>query len=274
MKKTMLVLPILLVSLYGNVVFATDTTPTLNGVIAATQTVETTQAPSNTSQNVATPKPVSGDIYSEIAGASNVNINNSKVKGATNAMQSVASIILTILVYIISIGIVGVTVLDIVYVTLPFTRFILNKNAQGGGAPSGGGMGDMSGGMGMSGMGMPGMGMQGMGMPGMGMQGMGMRGGRGMNSGMGMQGGGAPQGGISSIQLVSNGAINAVAMSQQPGPDGKFPSPLKLYAQQMWVLFVLTPILIVLATNGVLVDIGFGLGTLISTLLQSLAKGL
>jgi keratin, type II cytoskeletal I (fragment) len=109
------------------------------------------------------------------------------------------------------------------------------------------------------------------GMGGMGMGiGMGMHGGYGMNrmgiGGMGMQGGSVPGANpaMGRVQCVSTAALNAAAAEQIVGPDGKAISPLKMYAKDMIVVLVITPVLLTLAITGVLTDLGFLIGKLIA----------
>ena len=120
-----------------------------------------------------------------------------------------------------------------------------------------------------SGMGMGMNSGMGMGM-GAGIGGMGMHGGYGMNrmgmGGMGIQGGNAPGANpaMGRVQWVSTAALNAAAAEQIVGPDGKAISPLKMYAKDMIVVLVITPVLLTLAITGVLTDLGFLIGKLIA----------
>ena len=112
-------------------------------------------------------------------------------------------------------------------------------------------------------MGQPGMGQAGMtgamGMGGMnsglgaGMGSYGMN--RGMNQGMGQANQQSPAG---QIQWVSNAAMNAVAMEQSSRI-----SALRIYAKDMVIVLVVTPILLVLAISGSLMNLGFLLGDLL-----------
>lgn len=188
--------------------------------------------------------------------------------GATKineGIKKVASFIIQVLAYFITAFLAVKVLIDLCYITIPFTRTFLGNGYQGDPSMAQGGMGGMGmngmGGMGMGGMGMNrGMGMGGMGMGGYGMNRMGMGGMGGMGmGGMGMNGmQGGMQGGMGQamgkIQWVSNAALNAV-MS---------PSPLKFYAKDMTAVLIVTPILIVLAVTGVLTDLGFLLGDLIA----------
>lgn len=220
---------------------------------------------------------VSGeDFISSLQGSTDLTQHQEVVENAKPVMNKVASIIVQLLSYLITIGLTVRVVLDLTYIVLPFTRSFLsngymgNAQAGAGGMPNQamggmGGMGGMSGGMGMGGYGMRG----GMGM---GMNRMG-----GMSGGMGgMQQG--MQGGMNNqnmsrmgeTQWVSNAALNAVAAESQPGPDGKAVSPFKLYIKDMTVIMVLTPILLALALTGTLTDLGFLLGDVICAGINSI----
>ena len=65
------------------------------------------------------------------------------------------------------------------------------------------------------------------------------------------------------IQLISSAALDAVAAESTPGMDNKPDSALKVYAKKKAVELVLTPILLVLAISGALVDLGFLIGDLL-----------
>ena len=186
--------------------------------------------------------------------------------GATKVNQGitkVASFIVQILSYFITAFLVVRVLVDLCYICVPFTRSFL-ANGYGGNPQAGGGIGMQQSGMGMgmnSGMGM------GMGA---GIGGMGMHGGYGMNrmgmGGIGMQGGSVPGANpaMGRAQWVSTAALNAAAAEQIVGPDGKAISPLKMYAKDMIVVLVITPVLLTLAITGVLTDLGFLIGKLIA----------
>ena len=195
--------------------------------------------------------------------------------GATKINQGikkVASFIIQVLAYFVTAMLVVRVVLDLCYITLPFTRSFLS-NGYGGQAMGQPGMGQPGMG-GMGGMGMGGMGMGGMGMGGMrggyGMNRMGM-GGMGMGGGMGMQGsqpGASPA--MGRIQWISTAALNAAAGETMPGPDGKPASPLKVYAKDMMIVLVATPIFLVLAVTGTLTELGFLLGDLLANAISNI----
>lgn len=212
-----------------------------------------------------------GALIDSVEDASTLDGPSEGANKVNQGIKKVASFIIQILAYGVTCLMVVRVVLDITYITLPFTRSILANGyggqamgQQGMGQPGmGGGMGMGMGGMGMGrGMGMGGMGMGGMGMNRMGMGGMGAMGGMG---GMGMQGsqpGATPA--MGRVQWVSTAALNAVASETMPGPDGRPQSPLKAYAKDMTVMLTVTPILLVLAISGVLADLGFMIGELLT----------
>jgi hypothetical protein len=161
-------------------------------------------------------------------------------------------------------------VIDIAYLSIPFSRTLLAhghvgvpkapKPGQQPGAQPG-----MQPGM-QSGFGMNGMSSSGMygGMNRYGAGGMGAYGTGGMQSGMpGQQP--QPQGG--GLWLASEDALNAVA-SQQAGMGNAF----RLYAQSAMVKLVATPILLVLAVSGVLTKLGLLLGQVIASGISALGN--
>lgn len=176
------------------------------------------------------------------------------------------SIIFQYLATIVSVGVLVMVGIDMVFILLPFTRGLLGGGAAGamaqggqqgagmaGGVAGGmaGGMGGMSGGMG---------GMSG----GYGMHRSPMAGrGRMMNQ-QGQQGGG-----LGGRQIVSDAAIQAVAMSAQNNGTA-----LVAYIKTMSVTIVLAGVVLVLAGTGVLSTLGLALGSKISSLLRGFISGL
>lgn len=202
------------------------------------------------------------DLSEPSAGAQRLNQGISKF----------ASFIVQVIAYFVTAFLVVRVILDLCYIVIPFTRSFLANGYQGNPQAGGGmqpgmqpGMGGM-GGMGMGGMGMGG-GMYGRGMMGGGMMGGGMYG-RGGMGGMGMQQQGATPS-LGRIQWVSTAALNAAAAEQVVGPDGKAVSPLKMYAKDMAVVLIITPILLTLAISGALTDLGFLIGQLITDGLEN-----
>lgn len=215
-----------------------------------------------------------GAMIDDIQSASELDEPSSGASKVNQGIKKVASFIINIAAYATTILMTARVVLDLLYIAVPFSRSIL-ANGYGGQAMGGqAGMGQP----GMGGMGSMGMGGMGMGMGGMGMnRGMGM--GMGMNRGMGMGMGGMQQGSqpgatpaMGRIQWISTAALNAVASEQVPGPDGRAQSPLKMYAKDMTVILVITPIMLVLAVSGVLVNLGFMLGDLLTRAISGLGN--
>lgn len=182
-------------------------------------------------------------------------------------LKKVISFIVQILSYAATLLLVLRVLLDIIYISIPFSRAILANGYAGSAQAAGqngmqGGMGGMSGGMGMGMGGMSG-----------GMGGMNHMG--GMSGGMGM---GQPQGqaGASSalgrIQWVSTAALNAAEAEKTVGPDGKAINPLKLYAKDMTIILVLAPLLLVLAVTGVLTRLGILIGTALANFIDGIGN--
>jgi len=153
--------------------------------------------------------------------------------------------------------------IDILYIVAPFIRPKLApgvrgdqmaENQMGGGMQYG--MGGAAGGMGMAG------GMMGAG----GYGGYGGYGGRGRRGMAGGTAGGAPIGGT---QWVSETAIAAVMAGNQVGPNGKPNNPFIFYLKGMVVPLVLIPVMLVLLLSGVLTQVGFYIGDLITNVISS-----
>lgn len=248
----------------------------------STQVTQQNQGTGNSGGPVAQFPGMDGEVgnkgqVDEMKKATELDEPSSGASAVNQGIKKVASFIIQVLAYAVTILLVLRVLLDIFYITIPFTRNFLANGHQGNGQAAAGapGMAGMQGGMGMGGMngGMGGMGMGGMsGGMGMGMGGMGMRGGMGMGGMNGMQAG-MNQGGtgmLRSIQWVSTAALNAVAAETVIGPDGKAVGPLKVYAKDMIVVLVLTPIFLVLAITGALTNLGFMLGELIARAISAI----
>lgn len=247
---------------------------------------ETPNTTTENTQQVTQEQPTQDNSYD---GASYNDQYMQNLKDATNLSQpsagaakinasvkKVASFIVQVLSYAVTAFLVVRVLIDICYITLPFTRAFLANGYSGNGQAGGAGMGGM--GMGMQG-GMGGMGMGGM-SGGYGMGGYGMHRGYGMG-GMGMGGmqggmGGMQQPGASSAagrtQWVSGAALNAVAAESMMGQDGKAVSPLKAYAKDMTIVLIITPVLLTLAITGALTQLGFLIGDVISRAVASIGN--
>ena len=226
----------------------------------------------NNTQNQTTTDVGGGNSYKEhynfVEGLNQAgDLSNEEVPGVqpvVNGAKKVAAFIVQILSYVIIAFLAVRVLLDLAFITLPFTRTFLANGYSGQAQSSGQGMQNMAG---MSGMGM-GMGNMG---GGYGMNRMG--GGYGMNhmGGMGAMGGMNNMAGqnammnrnssmVGNVQFVSNAALNAVATESAIGPDGKTQSPFKIYIKDMAVTLTVTPILLILAATGVVTKFGFLLG--------------
>ena len=250
-----------------------------NGTVSDSSQSEQTNGNGNNS----TPgsfAPSGKDFMETVKDGSDMSEEMPEIQPIVSGIKTIASYIIQILCYAVTVLLVLRVVLDLAYIGLPFCRALLANGYQGnpqagaGGMPNSmmGGMGGMQPGMGGGMMG-GGMGMNGgMGMGG-GMYG---RGGYGMNRMGGMGAMGGMQGGMSNptmansggtvlgrVQWVSNAALNAVSAESTVGPDGKAVSPFKLYCKDMIVVLVLTPILLTLAVTGTLTNFGFLLGDLL-----------
>jgi len=202
---------------------------------------------------------VGGLSGKDLAGYSGI----SQAPEAQNAVQStlgqIMGWIVPILVGVIFAALILRVLIDILYIVAPFMRPKLAPGVQGDQMAEnqmGGGMQYGMGGAG--GMGMAG-GMMGAG----GYGGYVGRGRRGMAGGMA---GGAPIGGT---QWVSETAISAVMAGNQIGPNGKPNNPFIFYLKGMVVPLVLIPVMLVLLLSGVLTQVGFYIGDLITSVISS-----
>lgn len=262
---------------------------TLDDVINEQQENEEQQAPEQQAPVQQEPAQNNGSSSSDVGGLykngalidtiQDASTLDGPSEGATKVNQGikkVATFIIQILSYGVTCLMVVRVVLDLTYITLPFTRSIL-ANGYGGQVMGQQGMGQPGMGGGMGGMGMGGMGMGmgggygmrgGMGMGGMGMNRMGMGGMGGMQGGS--QPGASPA--MGRVQWVSTAALNAVTNETQSGPDGRPQSPLKMYSKDMIPMLTVTPILLVLAISGVLSDLGFMLGELLTRAISGMGN--
>lgn len=264
MKKmiSMMMATILLVMSCSIMVFADEGSQSLDDVLSQAQSQETQQATPSTEPKEGLDIHL-GETYKENSNWMNAmqeasNISDMDIEGVDNIASGaklVAGWIVQVICYITLAFLVVRIALDLLYIALPFSRSFLANGFAGQVQSSGNGMNGM--GMGTTAVG----GMNnGFGANRFGMQ-QGMAGMNGMN-GMAQQntmsnnrrsvGGG--------IQFVSNAALNAVASESAVGPDGKSISPYKIYAKDMVVTMVITPVLFVLATTGVLSKLGFAIG--------------
>lgn len=240
----------------------TQETPTNN--TAPTQNTQPEQQPTQS-----TTEPYKGGLV-DIGGLTSKELARysgiSQDSEAQNAVQStlgqIMGWVVPILVGLIFAALTFRVLLDILYIVAPFIRPKLAPGVQGDQMAEnqmGGGMQYGMGGAG--GMGMAG-GMMGAGGYG-GYGGYGGRGRRGMAGGMA---GGAPIGGT---QWVSETAIAAVMAGNQIGPNGKPNNPFIFYLKGMVVPLVLIPVMLVLLLSGVLTQVGFYIGDLVTNVISS-----
>lgn len=186
---------------------------------------------------------------------------------AQNAVQStlgqIMGWIVPILVGVIFAALTLRVLLDILYIVAPFIRPKLAPGVRGDQMAENQMGGGMRYGMGGDGsMGMAG-GMMGAGGMAGGYGGYVGRGRRGMAGGMA---GGVPVGGT---QWVSETAIAAVMAGNQVGPNGKPNNPVIFYLKGMVVPLVLIPVMLILLLSGVLTQVGFYIGDLITNVISS-----
>lgn len=207
---------------------------------------------------------------------------NAMVGTVNKTLKSVASAIVQVLQYGLTVALTVKVIIDLIYIAIPFQRSLLANgftgNASAGVPQSGMGMsGGMGGGFGSRFGGMGGGYGSGFG------SGFGSGYGSGYGSGFGGMGGGFGQGGMGAagvnqqgnmqgrLQLVSNAALNAVAASSAVDPQtGKAVSPYKAYAKDMIVTLIAVPVLLILALQGSLMDLGFLVGNALAEGIQKL----
>ena len=246
------------------VAFASDAIPSLDEVVTNAESSETT---ATNDVNVQENKK---SIISALESASDLSKTSEQAVKVGTAMERVAAVIIQVLSYGLTIGLVLRVVLDLIYIGVPFLRGTLANGYMGNPNAAGGpqqhqGMGGL-GGMGVGGYGGYGGG-YGSRYGGMGMGGMGMQNQMGMQTAMNNQ----PKQGR--IQFVSTAALNAVATENMVGPDGEANSAFKTYVKDMVVILVVTPILLTLAVTGVLHQLGFMLGDVIANGIRSIRGG-
>ena len=188
------------------------------------------------------------DLTQEVDGLSEV----------TAGIKVVASWIVQVLAYGVTILLAVRVVLDLTYIGLPFTRTILANGATGT-SPGGNNMNSGFGGGYGSSFG--------------GGYGSSFGGGYGSSFGgsrFGGIGGQGPQGSAGGIQWISDAALNAVAEGKAQGPNGKISGPFKTYIKDMVAMLILVPVLITLAVTGSLTELGFLIGDVVVGFIASL----
>lgn len=174
-----------------------------------------------------------------IAGAAKLDAASEEVGQIGNVMNSWGAKIMQLLGYIISIGLGIMTALDMVYIAITPLRGVLANGYTGTADTKN---------KGAQPMGMPAQMMNGAQGPHM-----------GVAPGMMNQ---QQQG--TGIQWVTNAALNAVASATNGA------SPFKVYFKQQALVCIAAPTIFVLAATGVLAQIGFAIGSLVSNYAGSL----
>ncbi len=270
----------LLVGGIFNTAFADGTTKSISDMLSGTDT-EAAKAPSEDGGlfgNSSESKSSSGEsLIDDIANNMDYSApEREEIKKFGELVQKIASFIIQGAAYVFTALMVIHKVLDIIYITIPFSRTTLANGYMGNAAAAGTQAQTMNPGMtGGVGMGGYGGGYGGLG----GGYGGGFGGGYGgrYGGGYGSMGMGGSMMGASDaqmaaqnqpargrIQFVSNSALNAVATESVIGPDGKGQSAFKTYSKDMIVSLIAAPTLLVLSITGAIAKIGFGLGSLIA----------
>lgn len=277
---TFLMAGLIVVNAWTFTSYASSLDDVVNG--SETTTVVSEQPETNYDSNYSSSSSVNyNDSYlDELGDATRLSEPSAGATRINQGIKRVASFIVQVLSYFLTAFLVVKVILDVCYITLPFTRNFLSNgyvgnaaaaqdpSAMQGGMQNGMGMGGMNGGFGGMGGGFGGMsgGFGG----GMGMN-RGFGGGMGMGMGMGgMQGGMGqqqPAGNPFKTQLVSDGALNAVAAQKQTGVN-----PFKHYAKSELPLLIIAPIFLVLAITGTLTNIGFMLGDMLARALSGIGN--
>ena len=242
----------------GMLAFSTPvyaSTQTLDEIISEVDSTENQDIPQPDSEQPKTENeiisiPVGLNYIKEANDLGELSSTASKINTQINRF---ASFVVQVLSYFITAFLSVRILVDLCYIVFPFTRTILNKNGNGE-VQSGLSMGNTNTMNSMNPMNNTGNGRIGMGM------------------GSPMQTQGVNQAGRGSSgrsAWVSQAAINA-ANSEAEGEGTK--GVLKMYAKDMIIVLVATPILLVLAVTGTLSNLGFLLGEMISKGIASIGN--
>jgi len=197
-----------------------------------------------------------------------------EVEQVTTVLQSVVSWVVQVLAYAIIACLALRICLDLTFIAMPFTRKFLSNGHEGMQSSNPADMTGYGNDMTTGGYG--------------GYSGYGGYGGRyGSRYGRGYGGyGGASPYGMSNeamaenyvdrhnIQWVSNAALIAVESETQRTPDGKAGNPYTTYLKDMLAICIIVPVLLLLAITGVLTDLGFALGSVISEVLTDVSTNI
>lgn len=165
---------------------------------------------------------------------------NETTEKIAKALKAIVTPIVQLLSHLIVIGLVVRVILDLIYIVIPFSRKLLlyGQNVE------------ISGNMGVGNMGNGGYPTASQMIA--------------MSNGQNALGGQGEASRSNKVQIISNAAIRAV-QGEQSGQ-----SAFRYYFKDMLVVMVVTPILLVLALTGVLMDLGFILGDAICGLIASI----
>lgn len=275
--------------LMGGVAYGTEEALSLDEIIAnERQKMESTEAISNTEAantqggNLIPSSGVeknivesSNDMMSKLGDAAVLDTSNEKAEKAAGKLKTIVNIVVTILCYIITLGLTIRVTLDLMYIGLPFSRKFL-ANGYAGNARAG----DVNAASPMGGMGLGSSPYFGFGGGGLGTGRFGGFGGFGSRFGGGMRvdqnSAGAYQDQMGTmtgrLQIVSNAALNAAASETTIDPDGRNASPFKIYAQDMMLTLIITPVLLILAVSGALFHVGLVIGGALATILSGVSN--
>lgn len=166
-----------------------------------------------------------GSAIDALSKSVDVSGENETVKGVQEAAKGPLTIIFQLMAYAITIGLTFRVLCDLTYITIPPFRNILSGGRQGNPGSQQG----QAGGMGMG----------------------------GMSGGMG----GQQQQGMGTCWVSQAAMDSIVAVDPATGRAG---NPYKVYMKDMAVTCTLTTVLVVLALTGVLQQLGFMIGTMLS----------
>lgn len=251
----------------GMTAFATNA-PSLDDIVAGSsvQTEVSTTVTDNSVQSVtsdtSTDKYTNSSFVDGLTQAVDISTQTTTSAEVSKTLNYYGSIIFQCLAVVVSVGILLMVALDLVYITLPFTRSFLangymgNPNSSNNGMQPGVLMGGNPNPMGGS------MGMR---------PGGGIFGGRGMSSpaAMGQQTAMQNQPSSGRVQYVSNAALNAVT-----GESATNKLALVEYLKDMSVTIICASVILVLAGTGVLSTLGLKIGEKLAQIISALTASI
>lgn len=257
MKRVISILFIVLILLISFVPIHAneDEGKTLDEVIQENKQSQTVSNPSNARESA-------NNLIKDLQNATvDLTKSDARIDKATEGLRTIVSFAVRLISFIVTYGLTLKVVLDLAYITIPFLRGIL-ANGHVGNAQAGTGVSTQNNSFGSFGNWGP--------------TGFGYNQNFGYNSGLG--GFNRPFGSsqptqqsiLHRLQFVSTVALNAVAAENSVGPDGKPVKPLKLYAKDMILTLIVTPLLLVLSLTGALTQLGFIVGNVVAKLIAGL----